>query len=488
VVFTTLFASPWRPTLELVNIVMLYLLVVVVIAYLFGRRPAVTAAVVGVAAFDFFFVPPQFSFAVADAQYLLTFAVMLATGLLIAHLTERLRQEARQAQQRERRSRELYEMARCLSGALTDEEISGIAASVFFRSFGADTLILLLGESDELMPAAQISAFAFDANVAGAVFARDPSADSRLPIVETGGMLYLPLKAPMRTRGVLVVAPADIASMASQEQHLQLETYAVLIAIAIERVHFVTVAREATVHMEGERLRSTLLSALSHDLRTPLTAILGSAESMRLAAPSLPAGHLALIDAVSSQARRTSELVENILDMARLESGVNLRREWQPLEEIVGSALSARAALLSSHAVKIDLPADLPLIECDATLIERVLVNLLENAAKYTPPGSSIRIAARVEKENMRVDVIDNGPGIEAGSETVIFEKFERGNATAQVAGLGLGLAICRAIVEVHGGTICVERATSGGAGFVFTLPLGHAPAMNADTNDEEAR
>ena len=496
VVLTTLIAAPLQTYLALANIVMLFLLIVVIGAYLFGRGPAVAAAILGVAAFDFFFVPPQFSFAVADAQYLLTFAVMLATGLIIAQLTSRLHHATGQALHRERRSHDLYEMARALSAAIANEQIAEAATRFFAQSFDAKVAILhrnAYGELAQAGASANIAVAQIDNNVARAVFIRDSPADARLPAVETGGLLYLTLKAPMRTRGVLVVAPANAASLAGQEQRLQLETCAVLIAIALERVHFVSVAREATVHMEGERLRSTLLSALSHDLRTPLTAILGSAEAMRLNAPSLPVEHLALIDAVREQARRTTELVENILDMARLESGVQLRKEWQSLEEILGSALNARASLLAAHRVAVALPPDLPLVECDATLIERVFVNLLENAAKYTPPGSVIRIAARTEQDMLRVDVIDNGPGIAPGHETVIFDKFERGGTASSVpgladmvSGLGLGLAICRAVVEVHGGKIRVERASGTGADFVFTLPLGIAPSMAAEPKNEE--
>ena len=488
VVLATLAATPLLSTLALANIVMLFLLVVVIAAYLFGRGPAVVAAVSGVAAFDFFFVPPRFSFAVADAQYLLTFVVMLVTGLVIAHLTSQLRLEAAQARERGRRSHELYEMARTLSAAIANEQIIESSAQFFASGFKAKSLILLRDGRGELVRHEQTETakIDFDANVARAVFVHDIDADARVRIIETGGLLYLALKAPGQTLGVLVLAPVNAATVAGQEQRLQLETCAVLIAIALERVYLVNLAREATLQMEGERLRSTLLSALSHDLRTPLTAIFGAAESMRLNAASLPPGHVALIDAVREQASRTVELVEKILDMARLESGVHLRREWESLEEIVGAALSVRAALLSAHVVEVSLPADLPLIECDATLMERVLVNLLENAAKYTPPGSAIRISARIENAMLRVDVIDSGPGIPRGREATIFDKFERGDAASSIPGLGLGLAICRVVIEVHGGRIWVERSTEGGADFAFTLPLGVPPADADESGDGE--
>ena len=312
-----------------------------------------------------------------------------------------------------------------------------------------------------------------DMAVARRVFEDDSTAGT----IVTGVLRYVPLKAPMRTRGVLVVAPLDATTFEDPDQRRQLETVAVLIAIALERVHFVTVAREVTVQMEGERLRSDLLATLSHDLRTPLTAILGLAETLQLEATGLSRDQDALIDGIRDQAQRTSELVENILDMARLESGeVCLRREWQSLEEIVGSAIKARVSALAAHPINVALPVDLPLVECDATLIERVVVNLLENAAKYTPPGSAIYISACIEANEIRVAVADCGAGVPRGLESKIFGKFVRANKSADVPGLGLGLAICRTIVEVHGGRIWVENLPVGGANFVFTLPRGNPP------------
>ncbi|MEO8102665.1 MAG: DUF4118 domain-containing protein [Betaproteobacteria bacterium] len=474
----TLLATPLAGWLELANIVMLYMLALVAIAFRFGKGPAVAAAVMNVAAFDFFFVPPRLSLAVADAQYLLTFAVMLATGLVIAHLAARLRQQAADARLRERRSRDLYEMARRLSGALADEQIIDAAKQFFAHSLGASVALMLRDRAGKLFVPERATVEGIDLALAQRVF----EGDSTVDVVVADSLLYVPLKAPMRTRGVLIVSPADVTSIESAGQRRQLETVAVLIAIALERVHFVTVAREATVQMEGERLRSGLLAALSHDLRTPLTAILGSAESLQLGAHGLTQDQYALIDAIRDQARRTHELVENILDMARLESGaVRLRKEWQSLEEIVGSALKARAPVLATHPVIVALPADLPLVECDATLMERVFVNLLENAAKYTPPGCAIQVRARIEADQLRVDVSDCGAGVPHGREAAIFDKFVRAGPTADVPGLGLGLAICRTIIEAHAGRIWVENLPEGGADFAFTLPRGNPPSAELD-------
>jgi two-component system, OmpR family, sensor histidine kinase KdpD len=183
-----------------------------------------------------------------------------------------------------------------------------------------------------------------------------------------------------------------------------------------------------------------------------------------------------------TSAMRMSAQVNNLLDMARIESGdVRLRREWHSIEEIVGSALRLTRPLLQPRRVRTDVPADLPLVECDAVLIERVLVNLLENAAKYTPPTAAIRVTARVDEREMRVAVEDDGPGIRPGQEAEIFEKFTRGVRESSISGVGLGLAICKAIVEAHGGTIRVDRPAAGGATFSFTLPLGEPPGLPAE-------
>ncbi len=489
VALATLVATPLLDHLALVNIDMLFLVVVVVVAYLFGRGPATAAALLGVAAFDFFFVPPRFSFAVADAQYLLTFAVMLATGLVIAQLTSRLRSQADDAIQRESRSHELYELARALSAALADEQIREAATLFFARCYQADIVLLQREAGGDLSkPAAHPAAAArlVDTNVARAVFVQDADSVRSPPVIESGGIFYLPLRAPMRMRGVLVVLPAARRRLAAPATQRQMATAAALIAIALERVHFVSVARDSTVLVESERLRNTLLAALSHDLRTPLTAILGSAESLRLDAPALSAEHMSMIDAIRSQAQRTSDLVDNILDMARLESGeVRLRKEWQSLEEIIGSALAARASMLSAHVVEVALPPDLPLVECDALLLERVFVNLLENAAKYTLAGSRIHIRARATDESVEVEVADNGPGIERGREDEIFGKFVRGASAPDIPGLGLGLAICRAIVAAHGGVMRAGPVPEGGAVFTLTLPRGAMPALPAEAAED---
>jgi two-component system sensor histidine kinase KdpD len=292
-------------------------------------------------------------------------------------------------------------------------------------------------------------------------------------------IFYLPLVAPMRTRGVLAIEPEHRRWLLVPEQRQQLDTFAALAAIALERVHYIEVAQDALVNMESERLRNSLLAALSHDLRTPLTSLVGLSESLAGSKPALSDAQLDVAQSLHDEALRMSALVTNLLDMARIQSGeVKFNLEWHALEEVVGSALRASGSMLKHHVVNTRLAADLPLVRFDAILLERVLCNLLENAAKYTPAGSKITIAAELHGARVNVTVYDNGPGLPQGREEAVFEKFTRGERESAKPGVGLGLAICRAIIEAHGGTIQACASPAGGAAFVFSLPLGTPPAM----------
>jgi two-component system sensor histidine kinase KdpD len=283
----------------------------------------------------------------------------------------------------------------------------------------------------------------------------------------------------MRTRGVLAIRPDSRRLLLVPEQRRQLDTFTALVAIALERVHYVEVAQQALIKMESERLRNSLLSALSHDLRTPLAALFGLADSLKLTKPALSAQQDNIADAIREAARGMSALVNNLLDMARIQSGeVKLNLQWQPIEEVVGSALKSTQTALANHRVEVDLDSRLPLVQFDAVLIERVLVNLLENAAKYTPTGSTVRLTAVASGRDLLVSVSDDGPGLPKGQEEAIFEKFTRGARESATSGVGLGLAICRAIIEAHKGRISAENQPAGGARFSFTLPLGTPPEM----------
>jgi two-component system sensor histidine kinase KdpD len=474
----TLFGFALQPWFDLVNIVMLFLLTVVLVAVRLGRRPAILASFLSVALFDFFFVPPRFTMGVADAQYMLTFAVMLAVALIIGHLTSDLRYQARVAVHRERRARVLYEMGRELSGAISPGQIAGICDRYSEATFQAQAAILLPDEQGRIQPPGPETSVTpnpeVDLGTAQWVFDRDQPAGFGTDTLPGIPVQYIPLKAPGHTRGVLALEPANPRLLMVPEQRRLLETFATLIGIALERVHYAEVAQHALVRIESERLRNYLLSALSHDLRTPVTAMLGLAEALPMTRPSLSQEQVEMVDAIRDEALRMSTLMNNLLEMARLQSGeVRINRQWQRLDEVVGSALRGRKKELAGHKARVASLAELPPVQFDAVLIERVLSNLLENAAKYTPAGTEIRIGARVIGEDLEVEVTDNGPGIPEGMLDSIFEKFIRGDPESARSGVGLGLSICRAIVEAHGGRIVAENVPGGGLRFRFTLPLG---------------
>ncbi len=480
-VATTLVATPLLPYLDLANIVMLFLLTIVLVAVRFGRGPAVLAAFTSVASFDFFFVPPRFSFAVSDAQYLVTFAVMLTVALITGQMTASLRYQARVASYREERARALYEFARDMSSLLQTDQVVEAATKFIADTFRTKVAILLPDEQERVEPHDPGGlALTTDLRVA-AQWAYDKSqpAGAGTDTLPNSEYLFIPLRAPMRTRGVLGIKAANRRMLMVPEQQRHLDTFAALTAIALERVHYVEVAQQALISMESERLRNSLLAALSHDLRTPLAGLVGLAESLELTKPELAGLQLETARAIAEEARRMSALVNNLLDMARIQSGeVKLNRQWQPLEEVVGSALQAVRTALGRRHVEVALAHDLPLVEFDGTLIERVLYNLLENATKYTPDGTLIRIGGEVSGDNLLVTVSDNGPGLPKGQQDSIFEKFTRGSRESATPGVGLGLAISRAIVEAHHGRIWAQDNPGGGARFCFTLPLGTPPEM----------
>ena len=477
----TLAAAPLTPLLSNANIVMVFLLAVVGVAVRFGRGPAVLASLLTVGMFDFFYVPPRFSFSVSDAQYLLTFAVMLAVALVIGQLTAGLKFQARVARLREERVRAMYAMSRDLSGALMPEQIAEIGARFMKSEFGASAALLIPDLADRLHDPVRSEGqpAAMDVGVAQWAFDHDEAAGHGTNTLAASPVLYVPLKAPMRMRGVLAVSADDPGRLAGPEQRRLLDTCASLLAISLERIHYVDVARTVTVQMESERLRNSLLAAISHDLRTPLAALVGMAESLAMMKLPDTSAELETAHRIKDAAMRMNSMVSNMLDMARLQSGmVQLNRQWQPFEEVVGTALKAMSGVLDDRPVKVALADDLPLVDIDAVLFERVLCNLLENAAKYTAPGSPVAIGARAVGELVVITVDDAGPGLPKGKEAAIFDMFERGRKESSTPGVGLGLAICRAIVEAHGGKIRGETRPQGGARFTIELPRGTPPSL----------
>ena len=482
----TLLVLPLHSLFELANIVMLFLLSTVLVALKFGRGPAALAAFLNVGAFDYFFVSPRFSFSVSDVEYLVTFAVMLVVGLLTGQLTAGLRFQARISSSRERRAQSLFELTRDLSAALLSSQVAELGEAAVERNFGGQARVLMTGVGDELVVPTKTDMQDFDASVADWAFRNEQPAGLATATLAAQPWHYIPLKAPMRVRGVLALKPAQPRWLLIPEQQQQLDTLARQIAIALERVHYVEVAQQAVVQMESEKLRNMLLAAISHDVRTPLTALIGLADTLQRSSPALSNEQAKSATAICSEARQLSALVNNLLDMARLQSGaVNLKREWQSVEEIVGSAIRQAQHALAGKPVKTALPADLPLVEFDAVLMERVLVNLLENAAKYGGTADvPIEVSAYVSDQSLVLTVRDHGPGLPlalVGREHTLFDKFTRGATESPTLGVGLGLAICKAVVDAHHGRISAGNASGGGAEFTLTLPRRSPPQETAE-------
>jgi two-component system sensor histidine kinase KdpD len=464
------------------NLAMVYLLGVVFAAARIDRRASVVAAVLGTLAFDFFFIPPIYSFAISDTEYLLTAAVLLTVGLVISSLAAGLRLQARVAIHRERRTAALYAMTRELAAAASLDDIAACAYAHIAHVFDAHGLILLNGPEGSTRVLGNAGDAAregsADASIANWVFTRNKVAGFGTDTFPTADAIYLPLNGTRGIVGVLIVRGDNRAPLLIAEQWHLLETFASQIAVAVEREQLRRQAHDSAIAAQDERLRSSLLSSISHDLRSPLTVMAGSASSLLQGKSQLPEGpQRQLVEAINDEAQRMTHVVNNILDMTRLESGpVQLDRQWYPLEEILGAVLERLKDYLGQRVVTIDIPRDLPPVRVDGVLFEKVLINLLENAAKYTPADAHIDVSASLHGAQIQIKVMDDGPGIPKGFELQVFEKFYRIQAENAAAGTGLGLAICSAIIDAHRGHIWTESRPEGGAIFLLTLPLTEAP------------
>jgi len=464
------------------NLVMIYLLGVMVVSLRCGRGPSILASVLGVGAFDFFFVQPYLTFAIEDTQYVFTFVVMFLAGLIISTLTARVKFQAESARQRERRTASLYAMSRELAAMRNREQIVRAAVPHVAAACNARAVVLVPDQQRQLVAlggsGSDFPLPEHDRGVAQWVFEHAQTAGRGTATLPGAQAIYLPLLASAGTVGVLGVLPAEAQPVPDVEQLHQLDAFAGLIALAIERADLAAEAHRIGLQMETERLRSSLLSAVSHDLRTPLSAITGASSTLLDADLKLDEQtRRELLQSILQEAERLHRLVTNLLDMTRLEAGaLAVRKEWQPVEEIVGAALQRMSGRLRDHPLSTCIAADLPFVPLDALLIQEVLVNLLENSAKYASPATPIEIAASAADEAVVIAVIDRGPGIPPGDLKRVFDKFYRSPGVGARSGAGLGLAICRGIVELHGGKIWAENTPGGGAAFRFSLPLQGAP------------
>ena len=414
---------------------------------------------------------------------------MLGIGLLISALTAQVRERLRASQRQEQRTAALYRLTKQLSEVVGTEFLLRTAGRQLGELFGGE-IVLFIRDGNEPIAlrygeTTSVAQESINAVVAQWVADHDKIAGAGTDTLPNATALFVPLIGSQKTVGALGVRPEDAQRLLDPEQRRLLETCASLIALAVERDQSLLEANQAQLQVQAEQLRNSLLSSVSHDLRTPLAAIAGASTTLLETAPDKdPEVRRQLLQSVVDESRRLNRLVDNLLDMTRLESGaVGLNTQWQVLEEIVGTALGHLKRELEQHVVVTDIPADLPLLSLDGVLMEQVLVNLLENAVRYTPVGSRIEISARRVYNDVRIQVADNGPGLPPGSETRVFEKFFRGTQSADSRrGVGLGLAICKEIVLAHGGRISAQNCTEGGAEFTISLPFSDtAPKVDLD-------
>ncbi len=409
----TLIAMQWLMAFDAANLVMLYLLGVVVVALFYGRWPSVVATVINVVSFDLFFIAPRGTLAVSDVQYLLTFAVMLTVGLVIGNLTAGVRYQARVARYREQRTRHLYEMSKALAVGRSSQDIAATSEQFIASTFHARSQVLLPDDNGKLQPLTHPQGMTpWDDAIAQWSFDKGLPAGAGTDTLPGVPYQILPLKSGEKTYGLVVVEPGNLRQLMIPEQQRLLETFTLLVANALERLTLTASEEQARMASEREQIRNALLAALSHDLRTPLTVLFGQAEILTLDLASEGSPHARQASEIRQHVLNTTRLVNNLLDMARIQSGgFNLKKEWLTLEEVVGSALQMLEPGLSSP-INLSLPEPLTLIHVDGPLFERVLINLLENAVKYAGAQAEIGINAHIEGENLQLDVWDNGPGL----------------------------------------------------------------------------
>jgi two-component system sensor histidine kinase KdpD len=468
---------------RLTDIVMLYVVGVAVVAARYGRLPSMWASVLSVAAFDFFFVPPYFSLGVQDKRFVLTFAVMLFVGIAISNMTARIRRTADAAMDKELRTGRLYSLSRELSVARDVQEIVAASQRALRAAFASEAIVLLSGEDRRLRladgPDQEDDELRSSVRTRARELLSTGPSDPHTVVFSTGERV-LCLEGVSGRQGVLVVRPRSADSFARHSDQELLEAFAAHVALAIERTRLREDAGRAQLDVQRERLRNALLSSVSRDLRSPLAALRTAVRTLLDEGPSLTMDRFhACVGAISDDATRLDRLVRNLLDMTSLEAGaLPVRKEWQPLEEVVGVALGRLEEQLANRSVVVDIAADASLVPFDAVLLERVFVNLVENAVRHAPDAARVEIRARRAEHDVAVEVVDDGPGVPAGQEEAVFGKFFRSDGADGADGMGLGLTVCRGIVAAHGGRIWCEASPKGGS-FHFTLPLdGGAPTM----------
>lgn len=462
------------PYVALTNLAMIYILGTVLVASRGHRGPAAASSILNVLCFDFFFVPPRFTFQVSDGQYFMTFIVMFIVAMMISHLTIRLRHEAKQARLEEARTQIMHAFTQELASARGIEEVGNVVLKKLSQTFESD-VVLFIQRNKNTMDLMSINSTLTvgekEKGIAQWVLDRQQPAGRGTTTLIDEPFTYIPLIGSQEPIGALALLPNDRSLSLSPDQKLLLNSFSSQVALALEVLRFQDDAKKTELEIETERLRSSLLSSVSHDLKTPITAIIGSASTLLSKEEIRNAPKVfELVESIQNEGERLSRHVQNLLEITRLElSSVQLKKELFPLEEIIGSALSRTEKSVSKRSLNVKIPEDISPVPIDPLLIEQVFINLIENAVRHAPGDSPIDISVSQMNGEILVLVEDQGPGLKKENLEKIFEKFFHDKTSG---GTGLGLAICRAIINAHRGRIWAENRVGGGSVFKFTLPL----------------
>ena len=476
VLVTSLFAEPAHHYLAPTNLVMIYLLAVVLAATRLGRKPAILTAFLSVLAFDFFFVPPRFTFAVTDTEYFITFGALFTVGVVISTLVSQSRERAEAIREREVQTSSLYYLSRDLAASPDLERILDAMARNIEESLGAH-IAVLLPEGERLEVKRSSSDLVLDLKelaVADWAFKNRSPAGRGTDTLVSAQLLFLPMQTSGDVLGILGVRLADQGDYTSPLSRRLLQAFATQAALAIERVQLGKQAEQAQILQARESLERALLNSISHDLRTPLVSITGALGALRdKGSPLEQEAREDLLDAAWEDAGRLNRFVGNLLDMTRLESGaLKLKLVACDVQDLMGCALAALEPQLGRRKIEVRVPAGLPLIRMDMVLMTQVVVNLIDNALKYTPRQGGIELDAGLADGTLTLSISDRGPGIPEADLKRVFDKFYRVPVPEGAGGTGLGLSICKGIVEAHGGSIRAENREGGGLRMVVALPL----------------
>jgi two-component system sensor histidine kinase KdpD len=474
------------------NIIMIYLLCVTVSAVIGGLGPSILVSILGVLAFDFFFVPPYLTFAVDDTQYFFTFTALLLVGITISYLTSRFRQQTEAARLREQETAALYALGRDLAISGDLESYAEAIVKRIKETVGHDVILFL----PDAQSGGELKLYAGNANIiadqnelAAAIwsFQHQEEAGHGTNTLSNVKARYLPLVTVRGVVGVMSLRSSGVTSDLTIEQERLLRAYADLVAVAIEGIQLADELHNAQVLKATEKLQTALLNAISHDLRTPLVSVIGTLSSLQEEGMGLDdTAKRNLIQVAREEADRLNHLITNLLDESRIAAGaISLSSQPSEVQDLVGAALEQLGTRAGARSIKIDIPAEMPFISVDFGLIVQTLANILDNALKYSPPDSPIEIKAGQVAQEIYLEVADHGVGIPEPDLPHVFDKFYRIKRPDNVAGTGLGLSISKGIIEAHGGHVEAENNPGGGTIIRIKLPIGELGLGITEKRDE---